>query len=367
MSSVHDLFRAVTGMCLPSVSEGVRRRAHRCLGVAAVLAGFCVMSAACKRASSPSPTSAAPAEDSQAPRSLRLLWRLPGMETSHSLLSGNPAGRILLALKQTGNHAWDLCAIEVRKGKVSWCSPLSRRADVALSVVGDKAIAHDPAGYIFAYDLGTGHRAWNTKLDCEIGPGHLRAVGAETAVETCARPSMASVDAWKVDLVAIDLKTGEVRWRNAQASQWGRFYLDGEKLIAYFSSPDRSIVPLAKPRLGSRKARSVDRGGVAPRVKRDWNALVGSRLSQWTVLDALTGKTLPRAVLSGAVSSAADAAGDVSVVVSPLFSEDVAFASAFCSWLERSALPEAKTVMAEHDRAMNAPGAWKALCESNSF
>jgi outer membrane protein assembly factor BamB len=289
------------------------------------------------------------------------------METSHSLLSGNPAGRILLALKQTGNHAWDLCAIEVRKGKVSWCSPLSRRADVALSVVGDKAIAHDPAGYIFAYDLGTGHRAWNTKLDCEIGPGHLRAVGAETAVGTCARPSMASVDAWKVDLVAIDLKTGEVRWRNAQASQWGRFYLDGEKLIAYFSSPDRSIVPLAKPRLGSRKARSVDRGGVAPRVKRDWNALVGSRLSQWTVLDALTGKTLPRAVLSGAVSSAADAAGDVSVVVSPLFSEDVAFASAFCSWLERSALPEAKTVMAEHDRAMNAPGAWKALCESNSF
>jgi hypothetical protein len=30
-------------------------------------------------------------------------------------------------------------------------------------------------------------------------------------------------------------------------------------------------------------------------------------------------------------------------------------------------LPEAKTVIAEHDRAMNAPGAWKALCQSNSF
>jgi hypothetical protein len=43
------------------------------------------------------------------------------------------------------------------------------------------------------------------------------------------------------------------------------------------------------------------------------------------------------------------------------------FASAFCSWIEHSDLPEAKTVVAEHDRAMNAPGAWKALCQSNSF
>jgi hypothetical protein len=41
------------------------------------------------------------------------------------------------------------------------------------------------------------------------------------------------------------------------------------------------------------------------------------------------------------------------------------FAAAFCSWIELSDLPEAKAVIVEHDRAMDAPGAWKALCESN--
>ena len=41
------------------------------------------------------------------------------------------------------------------------------------------------------------------------------------------------------------------------------------------------------------------------------------------------------------------------------------FAVAFCSWIDDSDLPEAKAVIADHDRAMDAPGAWKALCSSN--
>jgi hypothetical protein len=247
------------------------------------------------------------------------------MEASHSLLSTNPPGRILLAVKRVGTHAWELCAIEVRRGTVNWCSPLSRRADVALSVVGDKAIAHDPAGYVFAYDLETGHRAWNAKLDCEIGPSGLRALGPDTAVGKCEQPSTASVDAWKVDLVAIDLKTGELRWRNAQASHYGEFYRDGEKLIGYSPAPYQGFFSQAKLRRSSRRAGNILVGGAAVREKKDRNAPVGSQNSEWTVLDALTGKALPRAVLSGAIPSATEGGAAASLVVAPLFSEDIAF------------------------------------------
>jgi hypothetical protein len=269
------------------------------------------------------------------------------MEAPQSLLVKHTVGRGLLALRQTGKSSWDLCAIDVRGGKVNWCSPLPRRADIALSVVGDKAIAHDHDGYLFAYDIGTGRPAWNTRLDCEIGEGRLRAVGAETAVGTCAHGEMTTVDSRKVDLLAIDLKTGGVRWRNSPVSDFSRFYLDGDKVVAHEHVPMPTFnfksflpkfpSPLWAPRgKGGRASRHLaevprtpSRTAALARMSR-WreseNALVGSDKSNWTVLDIWTGKPLPHAALVGTARSSTDAGAAEFLAVEPLSSgDDVAF------------------------------------------
>jgi hypothetical protein len=44
-----------------------------------------------------------------------------------------------------------------------------------------------------------------------------------------------------------------------------------------------------------------------------------------------------------------------------------AFFQAFCSWTQKSDLPEAKAVIAEYEQDMGAPGAWKTLCASQSL
>jgi hypothetical protein len=42
------------------------------------------------------------------------------------------------------------------------------------------------------------------------------------------------------------------------------------------------------------------------------------------------------------------------------------FATALCSWVEHSDRPEIKAAIAEYDRVVDTPGAWKALCASTS-
>jgi hypothetical protein len=269
------------------------------------------------------------------------------MEAPQSLLGTHMAGRVLLALKQTGKGSWDLCAIDVRSGKVNWCSPLSRRADVSLSVVGDKAIAHDDDGYLYAYDLGTGRPAWNIRLDCAIGEGRLRAVGPEMAVGACAHGEMATVDSRKFDLLAIDLKTGDVRWRNSPVSDLSRFYLDGDKVVVHEHVPmptfnfksflARFPSPLRVPRMkGGGASRHLAEVPLTPsrtaaiarmsRWKERENALVGSEKSNWIVLDMLTGKPLPHATLTGAIRSSTDAGAAAFLAAEPLSSgHDVAF------------------------------------------
>jgi hypothetical protein len=50
---------------------------------------------------------------------LRLLWRLPGLEAAQSLLTANPVSSTFLAVKQTGEHRWELCGIDVARGSLA--------------------------------------------------------------------------------------------------------------------------------------------------------------------------------------------------------------------------------------------------------
>lgn len=43
------------------------------------------------------------------------------------------------------------------------------------------------------------------------------------------------------------------------------------------------------------------------------------------------------------------------------------FLHAFCSWTQKSDLPEAKAAISEYEQAVGGPGAWKTLCASESF
>jgi hypothetical protein len=113
-------------------------------------------------------------------------WELSGLTVPHSLLANKyQAGPILLAVQPSGPRAANICAVEIKAGHVKWCAPLAHRADVALSIVGDHAVAHDSAGHVAAYGLATGKVAWTKTLDCEIAPGEIEAVVPGLAIARC--------------------------------------------------------------------------------------------------------------------------------------------------------------------------------------
>jgi hypothetical protein len=250
---------------------------------------------------------------------LRLLWRLPGMEATQSLLTSNQTGAITLAVKQTGDHVWDLCGIEVQRGSIKWCSRLSRRADIALSIVANKAMVHDPAGNVTAYDLETGQFQWAMKLDCEIEPKYLRAVGKGLALASCGQGGIVVDSAVRTNLVAIDLDHGQVRWRHALPTYDARIFIHEEKLIADLH---RGLShPRSPPYLPRRSAHGFRHFPPPPHWP-DANALVGSQESGWTILDVNTGESLPPSVLSHA-PDASDRRTARTLIAESLFSDGV--------------------------------------------
>lgn len=108
----------------------------------------------CKGISEPT-AQPVPSRDGGSPtlRNLSRLWSLEGMEATQSLLTSNTTGNTFLAVKQTGEHTWDLCGIDVRLGSVKWCSSLAQRADIALSAITNKALVHAPSGDVSAYEI----------------------------------------------------------------------------------------------------------------------------------------------------------------------------------------------------------------------
>ncbi len=236
---------------------------------------------------------------------LERVWRLPGLESTQSLLTTNPDGNILLAVKQTGEHAWDLCAIDVARGSVEWCSRLAQRADVALSVVADKAVAHTAAGDVTAYDLDNGKLAWKLALDCEVRPGHLRAVGEGLAIAECHREGSVASEPRKPDLSAIDLKDGKIRWQYAERRPHeGTYLLDGRFILDRRAAPGAHLSDGPPPR---------------PQA----SIRVGDQDSDWAVLDVRTGLTLRPSSL---VRKTGDdkSGGQAQVVARALFSDRAA-------------------------------------------
>jgi hypothetical protein len=235
------------------------------------------------------------------------------MEAPQSLLRSHTVGNGLLTLEQSGKAVWSVCSIEVRTGQVRWCSPLPRRSDTALSVVADKAVVHDHDGYLFAYDLGTGRALWNAHLDCAISEGSLRAVRPGLAVAACAHGESVTIDSPQVDLLAIELETGQLAWRKPPAPQFSQFYLDGEQIVVMtpvplsrLGLPDLSQ-PIAQPAKKPRKSPKTLHPARVPSPQERSHSLVGSAKSEWSVIDARTGEVLPHAVLIGALRISVDA------------------------------------------------------------
>jgi hypothetical protein len=241
------------------------------------------------------------------------------MEATQSLLTSNTTGGTFLAVKQTGEHSWNLCAIDVNRGRLRWCSSLAQRADIALSAIADKALVHAPSGDLSAYEIETGRLAWRLKLDCAISPGHLRAVGEGLALATCEREGTAEVDPAKPSLVAIGVDDGKVRWQRAQDTRYSRLYLhEGFLLVA----PERGLVWSERPRIPPRRLidQRHSRGGwvLHKALGND-----GGNDDEWTVLDVKTGRGLPASVLAHEVRGQEEG-GSADVVASAVFSDDVA-------------------------------------------
>ena len=240
------------------------------------------------------------------------------MEATQSLLTSNTTGSTFLAVKQTGEQTWDLCGIDVRRGSVKWCSSLAQRADIALSAIADKALVHAPSGDLSAYDIETGRLAWRLKLNCPIGPGHLRAVGEGLALATCEREGTAEVDPGKPSLVAIGLDDGKVRWQRARETRYSRLYLhEGHLLVA----PERGFEWKGRPK-------SPPNHGIDQRHSRGGWILHsglndGGKDDEWTVLDVKTGQRLPTSVLAPQARGPKEESS-ADVEASAVFSDDVA-------------------------------------------
>lgn len=102
---MHPVFKVEMGSYYAR-SWGTCVRLRRGGGIAALLTGLGLILGSCKQTTpSLELVTEGMSLTSQEPKSLHLLWRLPGMEAPQSLLSTHTVGRVLLALKLTGKVA----------------------------------------------------------------------------------------------------------------------------------------------------------------------------------------------------------------------------------------------------------------------
>ena len=220
---------------------------------------------------------------------LRPQWRVQGLRATHSLLTTSPSGSLLPALKPIDARHQDLCVVDVRRGLVTWCSPLDPSSIPVLSVAGKLVIAQDFHGVMTAYDLDTGRRAWATQPDCMLTEAGVRDLGSKIALARCRPRHPAGADdavESTEKLIALDPATGRLAWKISQVASYGDVFLDGTTLIAPAPPPDLSF--MLRP-LGAIVRRPP---------KRKPQALLGAAESPWRLFDLATGLPRPPADLA---------------------------------------------------------------------
>jgi len=181
------------------------------------------------------------------------------------------------------------------------------------------------------------------------GRGSFEAIQCElwtTEIDAQVIPRVKAVPSWEEHLISL-LQDRDMRVQDAALIAAARIHTPG--LMG-------ALLRLVEP-LPPEDWRTGDRG-------RGWWADVRER-HQWTRARAamvLIEMKYPPAIKPLAAMLLEDPLPDYDHV--PGCS---AFFHAFCSWTQKSDLPEAKAAIADYEQAMGAPGAWKTLCASDSF
>ncbi|HZF56375.1 MAG TPA: PQQ-binding-like beta-propeller repeat protein [Polyangiaceae bacterium] len=158
--------------------------------------------------------------------SARWLTTVPGIDLRATFLCGD----VLVA-----SGAREVACIDRRTGELVWCRPEPR----AVSVITPLGLARLlPDGSLRLHDLATGDIRWTTRLKPRAGASASGAV-----VSAPGLPRLLIVSEGTRHLAAIDLYSGEVRWRFA-ARRGGVFRLKRAGKLAILTSGEPALTAL---------------------------------------------------------------------------------------------------------------------------
>jgi outer membrane protein assembly factor BamB len=158
--------------------------------------------------------------------STRWLTTVPSIDLRSTFL----CGEIIVA-----GGAREISCIDRRTGELVWCQPAPR----AVAVITPLGLARLlPDGSLNLHDLSTGEVLWTTRLAPRVGASASGAV-----VSAPGLPRMLIVSEGARHLAAVDLHTGEVRWRYA-ARRGGVFRLKRAGKLVIVASGDASLTAL---------------------------------------------------------------------------------------------------------------------------
>lgn len=125
--------------------------------------------------------------------------------------------------------------VELESGAVAWRRDIDR-SEARMQVAGrDGAVRVSPSGQIDMIDVSTGVLRWRTNLAARSGGAPVILVADHGPV-----PGLVVVAEEERKLVALDLRTGEPRWRFT-ASRGGRFALRRNGRLLYVASSDSQL------------------------------------------------------------------------------------------------------------------------------
>jgi outer membrane protein assembly factor BamB len=125
--------------------------------------------------------------------------------------------------------------VETESGAIVWRRETDR-AEARMQVAGrDGAVRVAPSGQVDMWDIGTGALRWRTNLAARSGGSPVVLVVDHGPV-----PGLVVVAEEERKLVALDLRTGEPRWRFA-ASRGSRFALRRHGRLLYVASSDSQL------------------------------------------------------------------------------------------------------------------------------
>lgn len=123
-------------------------------------------------------------------------------------------------VRLVGGDGTNLRAVE-RNGTVRW---VATAQPVALLVrAADTAIVLDTAGSLTGLDMRTGHRLWSSNVVRPLIGGPTRAQDLVSEAFTDGKTALlvvADTDGIGTHLLALDLRTGDVRWQRSVDNSW---------------------------------------------------------------------------------------------------------------------------------------------------